>query len=163
HHGVFVGDVGGAVLFNDNGTTPDTVTGNALTGVMLGNVTGSVTFTSANGASYSGNGTTAGDGIFVASLTGVLTVSAITAGGNDSADLDYFVIISVTSGSYSGNTSNGLRLFNGSNDLLRTATVLSATFSNNGQAGIRADGSTDPATCGNDTQILIGTASGNGN
>ena len=47
--GVFVGDVDGAVLFNDNGATPNTITGNDSGGVDIEDVTGSVTFTRQRG------------------------------------------------------------------------------------------------------------------
>src|SRR5205823_1271440 len=68
-----------------------------------------VTFSSTNGATYSGNGA---EGVFVASLTGALTVSGITAGGNagDGFHVNDGGTTASIDGAFSTNGGNGLFL-----------------------------------------------------
>jgi hypothetical protein len=165
--GISVGDVGTSVTFSDNTTTPNTITGNTAGGVVVGNVGGAVSITSANGATYSNN--TGGDGIRIASLGGVLTVSGITASGNagDGFDIgDGGTTASISSSTFANNTGgHGVHLnstvggfFTGgvtltnvtatgnsvdgvhAENLRATTTVTGGTFDSNTDDGLDLDG-----------------------
>src|SRR5207249_709012 len=91
-HISITGNRNSGVEIEDGGTTasvtgapPNSVPGNQAGGVVLGPLTGSVSITSTNNATYSSN--IVGDGINIASLGGSLTVSGITASSNSVSGL----------------------------------------------------------------------------